>query len=78
MAWKGIKPLVDARVWILVAVGGGCPGTVRPVLSALEALLPVSGETEPDPTPVRSHQAAALVTNNAPIRRARTCYAVGA
>jgi DNA-binding transcriptional ArsR family regulator/DNA-binding PadR family transcriptional regulator len=50
---------------------------LAPVLEALGALLPTRGDTEPAATtsrPKRSRQATALVTNDAPIRRARTCY----
>jgi DNA-binding transcriptional ArsR family regulator len=50
---------------------------VAPVLSAFEGLLPAQGETtaaSPKAGPVRSRQATALVTNDAPIRQARTCY----
>ncbi|HEX5165346.1 MAG TPA: metalloregulator ArsR/SmtB family transcription factor [Thermomicrobiales bacterium] len=46
---------------------------ITPVLAALEVLLPARVETIPSP-PRRSRQATALVTHDAPIRRARTCY----
>ena len=43
---------------------------VRPVLSALEGLLPAQNEHAASPK--RSRQATALVMNDVPIRRART------
>lgn len=47
---------------------------LAPVLAALDDLLPVQVVASEPARPTRSRQATALVTNDAPIRRARTCY----